>query len=342
MQKTIAELAELVGGEVVGDGAVVVSKVASAAGGGPDDITFAESPDALVRAMRSAVGAVVGRRDAPEGGKPVIRTDYPRLAFARIAAVLQPEDRPGPGVHPTAVVDDSASLGEDVHVGPHAVVEAGARLGPRVVVGAGSVVGGGAEIGADSRLHPRVTLYPGVRLGERVILHSGVVIGADGFGYVDTPEGKEKFPQVGTVVIEDDVEVGANTTIDRGALDATVIGAGTKIDNLCMIAHNVELGRHVVIAGLSGLSGSARVGDRAVLAGGAGMADHSALGNGAVLAARAVIATGKKLADGGVYWGNPARPIREEKRRLAAFGRLERLVAKVGDLVKRVDRLEGR
>ncbi len=339
---TLGELAALVKGEVVGDPSLRISGACSAAGATPDRITFAENPAALAAALASSAGAVVVGRKAEGAGKPLLRADHPRLAFVAILEALNPEQRPAPGVHHTAVVDRSASLGAGVSVGPCAVIEAEAVVGDGCCVGAGAVVGPGARLGPGCRLYPRAVLYAGVVLGARVIVHSGAVLGSDGFGYVDTPEGKRKFPQVGLLVVEDDVEIGANTTIDRGALDATVIRAGTKVDNLVQIAHNVEIGRHCAVSAQTGIAGTSRIGDWVILAGQVGVGDHVTIESRAVVGAQAGIPTGKTLPGGEVYWGTPARPLSEVKERHVDVARIPRLVEHLKELEARVKALEGR
>jgi len=341
MTTTLGELAELVDGEVLGNAATPIAAVGSTASGGPETIAFAESRIAVEVAVASNVGAVIVKRSTPAGAKPLLAVDAPRLAFIAIANHLHPEVRPAPGVHATAVVAESARLGTDVHVGPHAVVEEGVEIGDRSVVGPGCVLGRGAGVGEDSRLHPRVVLYPGVTVGARVVLHAGVVLGCDGFGYADGPKGKVKFPQLGTLVIEDDVEVGANTTIDRAALDETVIRRGGKIDNQVMVAHNVTIGEHTVIAAQAGIAGSATIGDRVIIAGQAGIGDGAVVGDHAVIGGGAAVPTRKKLPGAKIYWGSPARPLEVERRRIFAIGRIEKLIGTVKELKARVEALEG-
>jgi UDP-3-O-[3-hydroxymyristoyl] glucosamine N-acyltransferase len=342
MAMKLSEIAQAVGGEVVGDGDVEVHGVASAESATAAEITFAENVPALQAALAGGAGAVIARADAESAAdRPLVRVANPKLAFALVAAALHPEPLPPPGVHPQASVDPDAEVAADASVGPHAVVEAGARIGPRAIVGPGAVVGRGCRVGADSRLHPRVVLYPGVTIGERVILHAGAVIGSDGFGYVDAPEGKVKFPQLGTVVVEDDVEIGANTTIDRAALDETRIRAGAKIDNLVQIAHNVEIGRHTAISAQCGIAGTSKIGERVLLGGACGVADHVTIGDNVMLGAGSGFAPGKVVPSNGIWFGWPAKPIREAKRIQAEFSRIGQLRETVKDLARRVEALEG-
>jgi len=342
MSKTAEELARLVDGEVVGDGSREIRAATSAAAAAPDTLTFAESGSALAAALASDAGAVVVGRDAEaETEKCLIRTENPRLAFARIAALLHPEPRPAPGVHPTAIVHASAEIDGSASVGPHCSVHEGARIGARTVVGDGGSIGRDARVGADCRLHPNVTIYPETVLGDRVRVHAGAVLGSDGFGYVDAPDGKVKFPQLGILVIEDDVEIGANTTIDRAALDRTVIGRGTVIDNLVQIAHNVEVGRATAISAQTGVAGTAKIGDRVILGGQCGVGDHTFLEDGVVLGAQGGVGTGKRVKGPGLYWGSPARPLREVLKSQAEVLRLGRLKERVRSLERRLAALEG-
>jgi UDP-3-O-[3-hydroxymyristoyl] glucosamine N-acyltransferase len=230
-------------------------------------------------------------------------------------------------VHPTAVVATDVVLGETVFVGAYAVLHQGAKVGAGTKIGDGAVIGEGARIGAACRIYPRVVLYAGVTLGDRVIVHAGAVLGADGFGYVRDAETGEylQFPQQGTLVIEDDVEIGANTTVDRGALEETRIARGVKLDNLVHVGHNVSVGKNVVIAAQTGVSGSSVIGDDAIVGGQVGIADHVVIGERVILGAQSGIPSRKKLRGPGiVFWGTPARPIKDYLKELAALGRLTR------------------
>jgi len=236
------------------------------------------------------------------------------------------------GVHPTAIVSPKAQLGPGVCVGPYVVIEAGVKLGLGSVLGAGAFVGAEAEIGSHCILDTRVTLYPGARVGNRVVLHAGVVVGGDGFGYVFAAGRYHKFPQIGGVIIEDEVEVGCNSTIDRGSLGSTVIGFGTKIDNLVQIAHNVRIGRHCVIAAQTGISGSSEIGDYVVIGGQAGIGERVRIESRAVIGGQAGVLPGKLVREGSVLWGTPARPLAEFKRLYAHFAVLPEIVHKVREL----------
>jgi UDP-3-O-[3-hydroxymyristoyl] glucosamine N-acyltransferase len=341
--RTVAELAALVGGRVVGDGGLSVVRVAAIAGAGAGDVVFAEEPGLLAEALASAASCVVVPAGAEVGGRTAIEAARPKLAFALIAEALHPPARREPGVHPSAAVAGDARLGGGVHVGPHAVVGAGAEVGEGTQVLAGAVVGAGARVGRGCVLHPRVVLYEGVSLGDRVVLHAGVVVGADGFGYVRDEAGEyHKFPQVGTVVIEDDVELGAGTCVDRAALGVTRVGRGTKIDNLVQVGHNVEIGERVVIAAQTGISGSTVIESDAVIGGQVGMGDHARVERGAVVGSKAGILPGKIVRAGAVMWGVPVRPLDEYKRLNALWGRLPQMREQIAELKRQVRELTAR
>jgi UDP-3-O-[3-hydroxymyristoyl] glucosamine N-acyltransferase len=266
----------------------------------------------------------------------VIFSETPKLDFARAATYLHPKPESRGTRHATSVIHPEAQIGENVEIGPFVVVEAGVRIGPGTILHAGVVAGKGSCLGRNCILYPGVVLYPGVQVGDRVILHAGVVLGSDGFGYVSDGDRYWKFPQVGSVIIEDDVEIGCNTTLDRGSLGTTHIGTGTKIDNLVQIAHNVEIGRHVVIAAQTGISGSTVIEDHAVIGGQVGFGDHARVQKGAIIGSKAGILPGKIVRSGDVYWGVPVRPLREYKRLNALFGRLPEMKAEIDTLKKEI------
>jgi UDP-3-O-[3-hydroxymyristoyl] glucosamine N-acyltransferase len=325
----VEEIARSVGGRLQGDGAREIRGVAGLESAGPDELTFAEGERALALARGSRAGCILVAEGVSVEGQTTIAVAHPKFAFIRASEALRPPVCPVAGIHPTAVVASEAQLAPDVNVGPHVVIERGVTVGEGTRLGAGVFLGEGAQLGAQCVLHPRVTLYPHARLGNRVILHAGVVVGADGFGYVLAEGRQHKFPQVGEVIIEDDVEIGANTTLDRGSLGATVVGEGTKIDNLVQVAHNVKIGRHCVIAAEVGISGSVEVGDYVVMGGQVGIGDHARVEEGAVLGGGAAILPGKIVRKGETVWGSPARPLAEFKRMYAHLARLPSLAQKV-------------
>ncbi len=323
----LSAIAAALGAELRGPDAEI-DGVASTATATPDSLLFAEDAQSLAAALASKGAAViVAPKLAPEScDKPLIVAAQPRLAFARAARLLKPAEAEG-GIHPAAVIDASAKLGADVSIGPCAVVEADVVVGDRTTIGAGSVIGTDVRIGKNCRIYPRVVLYPGTELGNHVVLHAGVVLGSDGFGYVrDQTTGEYlQFPQQGRLIVEDDVEIGANTTIDRGALEETRIERGVKIDNLVHLAHNVRVGHDVVIAAQTGVSGSSSIGANAVVGGQVGIGDHAQVGDHVILGSGSGILTHKKVKGPGiVFWGRPARPLRQYLKELAAVARLAR------------------
>ena len=328
MKRRLEEIAEGVGARLQGDGSVEVSGVASIASASPHDLVFVEDEKYLSQALQSGAGGVIaGEAAAACSGKPLLICRHPKLAFARAARLLQGgnSERLGAGVHTSAVVHSSVLFGARVMVEERAVIAEEAEIGENTRVGAGCVVGRGVKIGRECEIYPNVTIYAGVTLGDRVIVHAGAVLGSDGFGYVRDPaSGRyEKFPQVGRLVIEDDVEIGANTTIDRGALDETRIGRGTKIDNLVHIGHNCRIEENVVIAAQTGLSGSIVIENGVVLGGQVGIGEHARIGEGVMLGGQGGVLPNKVLRGKGVaFWGTPAQPVRQYLKQLAALARL--------------------
>lgn len=332
----VHEIARFAGGTVEGDSDREISGVAALETAGPSDLVFAEGSQALDEARQSRAGCILVPSGVSLPGQTTVTVAQPKLAFIQTAGVLKPPPRQPAGMHPTAIIGPGASLGADVSIGPHAVIGPGVRVGARTGIGAGVVIGESAAIGEDCVLYPGVTIYPQARIGNRVTLHAGVVIGGDGFGYVFAEGRHLKFPQVGSVVVEDEVEIGCNSTVDRGSLGTTVIGTGTKIDNLVQIAHNVRIGKHCVIAAQTGISGSATVEDYAVLAGQVGIADHVVIEEGARVGAKAGVPTGKIVRRGTTVWGIPARPLDVFKRQYAHLSRLPDLFQRVGELEERL------
>jgi UDP-3-O-[3-hydroxymyristoyl] glucosamine N-acyltransferase len=327
MKRTVREIAEFVQAQVIGDSTVEVTGIASVESAGTGDLVFVEEERNLDAALASHAAAVIsgefGSRKAYP--KPLLIGAQPRLAFAQAAKLFRGGSAPQAGTHPGAIVPASARVARD------ATIEDGVTLGERVEVGGGSqigprtVVGADVSIGRDCRVYPNVTIYPGVRVGNRVIIHAGAVLGSDGFGYVrDNTTGRyEKFPQVGRLEIEDDVEIGANSTIDRGALEVTRIGRGTKIDNLVHIGHNCRIGEDVVIAAQTGLSGSIVIENNVVLGGQVGIGEHARIEEGVMLGGQGGVLPKKILRGKGVvFWGTPASPVRPYLKQLAALARL--------------------
>ncbi len=338
MRTTAAEIAAHVGGEVRGDPQTVVTGYASLERARTGDLIYLDAEKHLARALASPASVLLIGRGVSARGKVLIQVENPKLAFARAVEWLDPEPRLPAGIHPTAIIDASAEIGPGVAIGPHAVVEAGVRIGARCQIGAGCYLGAGASLGEDGIFFPRVVIYRNVHIGNRVRIHAGAVIGSDGFGYVLAEGRYHKFPQRGRVEIGDDVEIGANCTIDRGALDATVIGHGAKLDNLVHIAHNVTLGEHCVLAAQTGIAGSSTLGHHVVGGGQLGVADHVRIEDEVQLGAQTGVFTGKRIPRGQIVWGTPARPVDELKKILAYFGRLPELAARVEALEKKTER----
>lgn len=325
----LKEIADSIHAELHGreDGAIL--QVASAARADATALVFAEDESSLQEALRSDAAAILLTEQLAqqaETSKPLLVMRQPRLGFARVARLLRNQATTAQ-VHPTASIARDAVLQEGVSVGAYAVIESGAQIGSETSIDAGTVVGANVRIGENCHIYPRVVIYAGVTLGSRVVVHAGAVLGADGFGYVrDAATGEYlQFPQQGTLVIEDDVEIGANTTIDRGALEETRIGHGVKLDNLVHIGHNVRVGKDIVIAAQTGISGSCVIGDNAVIGGQVGIGDHVDIGEQVILGSQSGVLPHKKLRGPGVvFWGTPVRPLKHYLKELAALGRLAR------------------
>jgi len=335
MNHTAAELAHYLGARLRGDARATISGVASPERARATDLIYLASPRHRERALASAALCLVASPALDIPGKTVLEVAHPKLGFAKAAALLLQRPVSPVSIHPTAIIAPDATLAPEVTVGPFVVIEDGTSVGAGTSLGAFCFLGRGAFVGEGCCLHPRVTLYAGARLGNRVEVHSGAVIGSDGFGYVFGEGRHWKFPQIGTVEIGDDVEIGANATIDRGSLETTHIRSGVKIDNLVQIAHNVEIGEHSILAAQTGVSGSSTLGKGVVVGGQVGIADHCTLEDGAVAGAQAGIPSGKTIRNGQTVWGTPARPLEKFKRQYAWFARLPELAQRVRTLEER-------
>ncbi len=338
--RTLGELARLVGGELRGDPGIPISGVESLERAGPGQLSFVAARRHLATARESRAAAFLVPADADLPGRPVIRVAEPYLAVATLLELFHPAPAPAPGLHPTALVDPTARVAPEASVGAFAVVgarsvlEAGAVLHPHVVVGPG------CRVGARSVLHPHVVLREGVEVGRGVVIHAGTIIGADGFGYAFDGRRHRKIPQVGRVVIEDDVEIGANVTIDRATLGETRIGRGTKIDNLVQIGHNTRVGADAIIVAQTGIAGSCRIGDRVLIGGQAGLTDHLTVGDDARIGSKSGVH--RDVPPGGEVLGYPAMPAPQARRAMAAYALLPELVRTVRALERRVAELERR
>ncbi|HEV7923978.1 MAG TPA: UDP-3-O-(3-hydroxymyristoyl)glucosamine N-acyltransferase, partial [Verrucomicrobiae bacterium] len=309
---TTAEIAKELDGEVIGDGSLKLTGFAPATAARPGDLTFAENETFFQKAEQSAAAAILIDGPFASGRKALIRVANARIAFARVLPLFFPERTFAPGVDPKSVVASSAQIDPTAHIGPHCVVGEKVNIGAGVVLQGGNHIGNHCVIGAHSRLFPNVVLYDQTQIGQRVRIHAGAVIGSDGFGYVFDAGHHRKVPQVGQVVVQDDVEIGANVAIDRGALGPTLIGKGTKIDNLVQIAHNVSVGEHCLVVAQVGVAGSTKIGQYTTLAGQVGIAGHLKIGNKVTIAAQSGVM--HDVPDGGKWLGAPAQPDRQAKR----------------------------
>lgn len=344
--KTVEELAALIGGRLSGDAHIVIEHLASIESAEVGAIAFVEDLRALESAQDCAASALIVPDGAGERARQVARkvpaiieASKPKLAFALIAKTLHPQKRREPLVHHSAVIAASANIALTAYIGPNVCIGEHSSIGTGTRIEAGVVIGDEVKIGIDCVLHPNVTLYDGVTIGDNVVLHAGVCVGADGFGYVRDDMSHHKFPQVGTVIVEDDVEIGAHTCIDRGSLGRTRIGRGTKLDNQIHVGHNCDIGERVVIAAQTGISGSVTIEDDCVIGGQVGFGDHIRVQRGAVIGSKAGVLPGK-IVRPGVWWGIPIQPLDEYKRLNAHLGRLPQMRAELKELRERVRELE--
>lgn len=334
---TLGELAALVGGELRGPADLIIRGLAPVEQATPEDITFIAHPRFARLGETSRAGAVIVSPQGATLNKPLIVVDHPYLAYARVAGVFA-RPRPGwTGVSEQACLGAGVKLGRDAAIAPLVFVGDGVRLGDRVTLMPGCYIGPEAVIGDDTYLSPQVTIMERCRVGARVLIHSGAVIGADGFGFIPTPEGQLKIPQLGIVVIEDDVEIGANVTIDRGALGETRVARGVKIDNLVQVAHNVTVGEHTVIAAQAGVAGSTTIGRRVALGGQVGLVGHITIGDRTQIGAQAGVTN--SVPPDQALLGTPARPLKETHRIWASWRALPDLVRKVRKLEQQVAEL---
>ena len=336
MNLTAKQVADKVGATVEGDGNLELVGVAAPERAGLKHLIYVEAAKHLERAAASAALCVVAGEGVSLPGKTILKSAKPKVAFAKAAALLLEPAPIAVGVHPTAIVPAQMRIGECVGIGPYAVIGDDVHIGDGTQIGAHCVIGEGCWIGENCLIHPRVTLYPGMRIGNLVEIHSGAVIGADGFGYAFDGEAYWKFPQAGIVEIGDDVEIGANATIDRGSLDDTRVATGVKIDNLVHVGHNVQIGAHTVIAAQTGISGSSKLGHHVVCGGQVGVADHCTLEDRSIAGAQAGIPTGKTIRSGQTVWGTPARPLDKFKEAYVWFARLPEL----GERIKKLEEAE--
>jgi UDP-3-O-[3-hydroxymyristoyl] glucosamine N-acyltransferase len=332
MAHTAGEVAQYLGAKLHGDAHAPIAGIANPESATADDLIYVDSPRQAERVVGSAARCVLAAPGTILAGKTILEVENPKLAFAKAAAWLLPPPQLRAEIHPTAIVAATARLAPNIRIGPYVVIEGEVEIGTGTTVDAFCFLGRGARVGENCRLHPRVTLYAGARLANRVEVHSGAVIGGDGFGYVFGDGRHIKFPQIGSVEIGDDVEIGCNSTIDRGSLDATQIGTGVKIDNLVQVAHNVRIGRNTVVAAQVGISGSCTIGAQVLIGGQVGIAPHCTLEDDAIIGAQAGIPSGKTIRRGQTVWGTPARPFARFKEQYGWLSRLPELAERVRKL----------
>jgi UDP-3-O-[3-hydroxymyristoyl] glucosamine N-acyltransferase len=332
MPFTAAEIAQHVQGEVIGDAAITLTGFAAAGNAKPGDLTFAENEVFFARAEQSAATAILVDGIFGPSRKVLIRVGNARIAFAKVLPLFFPEPKFECGIHPTAVIAAGAQIDPSAHIGPYCVVGQNVRIGARSILQASDHIDATCQIGDDVHIFPNVTVYPRTQIGHRVRIHAGTIIGSDGFGYVLDSGVHRKVPQIGYVVIQDDVEVGANVAIDRGALGPTIIGRGTKIDNLVQIAHNVVIGENCLVIAQAGIAGSTKLGHYVTLAGQVGLAGHLKIGNRVTVAAQSGVM--HDIPDGDKWFGTPAQPDRQMKRQLLALQQLPELRRRFAELEK--------
>jgi UDP-3-O-[3-hydroxymyristoyl] glucosamine N-acyltransferase len=334
MPFTAAEIARRLQGEVLGDSALTLSGFAPADRAQPGDLTFAENETYFARAEASAASAILVAGNLTSQKKVLIRVANARIAFAKVLPLFFPEPAFPAGVHPTAIVAASAQIAPSAHIGPQCIVGEKARIGARVVLEGLDYVGDNSQLGDDTRIFPNVSIYARSEIGSRVRIHSGTVIGSDGFGFVFDEGVHRKVPQIGNVIIGDDVEIGANVAVDRGALGPTTIGKGTKIDNLVQVAHNVTIGEHCLLVSQVGIAGSTQLGNYVTLAGQVGLAGHLKLGNQVMVAAQSGVMT--DIPDGEKFLGTPAVSDKQAKRQYIGIAQLPELIRRVRELERKL------
>lgn len=336
---TLREIAEVIAGEVIGNGNIVITGVSGIKEAVEGDITFLANPKYFPLIEKTQASAVITSRKIQTSAKPIIQTENPSLAFAKVISLFAPDGIIHPkGIHPTVILGKQVSCGRNVGIGPYAVIEDNVSVGDNTIIYAGCFVGHHTKIGQDTLIYANVSIRECITIGSRVIIHSGTVIGSDGFGFATIKGLHHKIPQIGTVELGDDVEIGANVTIDRARFDKTVIGKGTKIDNLVQIAHNVVIGENSIIVAQAGISGSTQLGKNVVLAGQVGVVGHISIGDNVVVMAQSGVS--KSVPKDTTVWGYPAKPAEVAKRINACVQNLPRLYEAVKDLKKKIEDLE--
>lgn len=339
MRKTVKEIARLIEGEVVGDGDILITGASGIKEAREGEITFLANPKYQPLMEKTAASAIITAREIECESKTIIRTDKPSLAFAKIVSLIaQPHVKHPQGIHPTVVMGKEVSLGRNVAIGPYTVIEDGVSIGDNGIIYPGCFIGANTKMGREVLIYANVSIREDITIGNRVIIHSGTVIGADGFGFVTIEGEHHKIPQIGSVEIGDDVEIGSNVTIDRARFEKTIIGRGTKIDNLVQIAHNVIIGENSIIVAQAGISGSTVIGKGVTLAGQAGLVGHITVGDGAIVAAQGGVT--KSVPPNTLVSGYPAKPHTIAKRINACVQNLPRLYETVKELKRKIDELE--
>lgn len=340
MLKTLKEISDLINGQLdAGYEGIVISGISGIKEAKEGDITFLANEKYFSLMEKTLASAVIVPLNIIKADRPVIRVKDPSLAFSKLAAVFNNASSFHPkGIHPAAIIAPGVELGQNVSIGPYTVVEAGVSLGDDTVLYSGCFIGTNTKIGAQCLIYPHVSIRENIIIGQRVIIHSGSVIGSDGFGFVQVDGQHQKIPQIGTVVVGDDVEIGANVTIDRARFDKTVIGRGTKIDNLVQIAHNVIIGEHCIIVSQAGIFGSSELKDRVILAGQVGVAGHLTIGEGSVVAAKSGVS--KSIPAGSVVFGYPAKPQDTARKINAIIQRLPHYIKTIRNLEEKIKVLE--
>lgn len=341
MKKTLKEIAKLINGQVVGDGEIVITGASGIREAAAGEITFLANSKYSALMEKTRASAIITSSDAQGTTKPMIVTDNPSLAFVKIISMFTPDDMGHPsGIDYTAVLGKNVSLGKNVTIGAYSVIGDNVTIGDNTIIYAGCYIGHHTKIGEQTLIYPHVSVRERISIGSRVTIHSGAVIGSDGFGFATIKGAHHKIPQVGTVEVQDDVEIGANVTIDRARFDKTVIGRGTKIDNLVQIAHNVIIGENGLIVALAGIAGSAILGNNVVIAGQVGVGGHLTIGDNTVVTAQSGVA--KSIPADAMFSGSPARPFMTNQRVIASLQNLPKLFTQIRELKKKIEELEAK
>ncbi len=336
---TLAEVAQMVDGQIFGDPSTVITGVSGIKEAKQGDITFVANPKYTSLMNTTKASAIITSFDTNNTDKPLVKTNNSSLAFAKLVSLIGAKKIKHPkGIHPTAIIGENAEIGKDVAIGPYTIVKGHVKIGDNAIIYGGCFIGDQVSIGDNTLIYSHVSIREDIQIGNRVIIHSGSVIGSDGFGFATVKGVQEKIPQIGGVLIEDDVEIGSNVTIDRARFDKTIIGKGTKIDNLVQIAHNVIIGENSIVVAQAGISGSTKLGNNVIIAGQAGVAGHITVGDGAIIAARAGVT--KAVPSHTKVSGYPAKPHEQAKRVNACIQRLPSTYKKIKSLEKEVERLK--